>query len=231
MFLSFWKRTVQSIWRKVFNVFADPSNCVTRNTFFTLFLFLFFFMTCHLPQKTLLLNMRTISLYACRFLPLHIHLKWMSSCLLLNYNLLLVVAHLILLNVKLLTSAWGMNSVQTPHWNPIKLLLLEILWWKLCRWSFILVCVFPLISPGLLMFVLSRKVFHLTYYIKGIHLLLRFVYSCIILFFLPLPLHFSRFLRKDFAVLRGKLKAVSRIDRFLDRYLKSFKPLTSVIRY
>ncbi|CAH8649887.1 unnamed protein product [Schistosoma mattheei] len=94
--------------------------------------------------------------------------------------------------------------------------------------------------------LLSKKVFRLTYYIKRLHalgitrhLLLQFVNSCI----LPIivycsPLFFSGLLRKDFAVLQRVLKAVSKvcgesfeviINMVVDRHLKSYKLLASVI--
>ncbi|CAH8591943.1 unnamed protein product [Schistosoma margrebowiei] len=93
---------------------------------------------------------------------------------------------------------------------------------------------------------LSKKVFRLTYYIKRLHalgitrhLLLQFLNSCV----LPIILYcsslfFPGLLRKDFAVLRRVLKAVSKmcgesfeviINMVVDRHLKSCKLLAGVI--
>ncbi|CAH8485699.1 unnamed protein product [Schistosoma margrebowiei] len=93
---------------------------------------------------------------------------------------------------------------------------------------------------------LSKKVFRLTYYIKRLHalgitrhLLLQFVNSCILPIILYCsPLFFPGLLRKDFAVLRRVLKAVSKmcgesfeaiINMVVDRHLKSCKLLAGVI--
>ncbi|VDO55917.1 unnamed protein product [Schistosoma margrebowiei] len=94
--------------------------------------------------------------------------------------------------------------------------------------------------------LLSKKVFRLTYYIKRLHalgitrhLLLQLVDS----FTLPIilycsPLFFPGLLRKDFAVLRRVLKALSKmcgeyfeviINMVVDRHLKSCKLLADVI--
>ncbi|CAH8494637.1 unnamed protein product [Schistosoma mattheei] len=92
----------------------------------------------------------------------------------------------------------------------------------------------------------SKKVFRLTYYIKRLHalgitrhLLLQFANSCILPIILYCsPLFFPGLLRKDFAVLRRVLKAVSNvcgesfdviINMVVDRHLKSCKLLAGVI--
>ncbi|CAH8558016.1 unnamed protein product [Schistosoma bovis] len=94
--------------------------------------------------------------------------------------------------------------------------------------------------------LLSKKVFRLTYYIKRLHalgitghLLLQFVNSCILPIILYCsPLFFPGLLRKDFAVLRRVLKAVSKvcgesfeviINMVVDRHLESCKLLAGVI--
>ncbi|CAH8500208.1 unnamed protein product [Schistosoma mattheei] len=93
---------------------------------------------------------------------------------------------------------------------------------------------------------LPKKVFRLTYYIKRLHalgitrhLLLQFVNSCILPIILYCsPLLFPGILRKDFAVLRRVLKAVSKtcgesfeviINMVVDRHLKPCKRLAGVI--
>ena len=94
--------------------------------------------------------------------------------------------------------------------------------------------------------LLSKKVYCLTYYIKRLHafgitrhLLLQFVNS----FILPIilycsPLFFPRLLRKDFALLKRVLKAVSKvcgesfeviINMVVDRHFKSCVLLAGII--
>lgn len=67
------------------NCFAfSRTQGVPKKLFFSQFLCIIW----HL-QKTLLLGIQMISLYTHRFLPLHIPLQWMSSCLSLNNGLTL----------------------------------------------------------------------------------------------------------------------------------------------
>lgn len=60
---------------------------VPQRTVIFLLLLPFFLHDLLYSTKTLLWNIRKISLYEYRFLPLHIPLKWMSSCLVLSGGL------------------------------------------------------------------------------------------------------------------------------------------------